>query len=108
MLALLPMTPAESLLAIAKRAKALRVAARLTQDEVAARSGVALSTLRLFEKTGKISLERLLAIANVLGVLQGFDALFPAPVPLTVAEMAQLHRTPTRKYGRRAVQERRG
>lgn len=102
MLSLYLETPAETCRAIAKRAKDRRVAAGLTQEELAARSGIALGTLRLFERTGKISLERLLRIANVLGVLGSFDAILPAPVATTLAELERLQQRTGRKYGRSA------
>jgi len=52
-----------------------RLTLNWTQQELSARSGVALSTLRLFERSGQISLERLLRLASVLGLLESFAEL---------------------------------
>ncbi len=41
----------------------------LTQEGLATRSGVSVSTLRKFERTGLISLESFLKLAMVLGIL---------------------------------------
>ena len=94
-------TPSEITRVLAGRAKALRVARGLTQEELAARAGLKLSTLRLFERSGQISLHRLLALAHVLGALSEFETLFPPPVARTMAELEQLSERQTRKYGRR-------
>jgi transcriptional regulator with XRE-family HTH domain len=47
----------------------------LTQEGLAKRSGVALPTLRRFERTGQIALEALLKIALVLECLGDFDRI---------------------------------
>ena len=52
-----------------------RLTLNWTQQELSTRSGVALSTLRLFERSGQISLERLLRLASVLGLLESFAEL---------------------------------
>ena len=101
MLSLLGSTPAEVARVLASRAKALRVARELTQEELATRAGVALSTLRTFERTGRIALHRLLAIAHVLGALSEFEGLFAPPAARTLAELETLAVRTTRKYGRR-------
>ena len=49
--------PHEIIQEIAARAKVRRLALDLTQEGLASRSGVPLSTLKQFEHTGKISLE---------------------------------------------------
>ncbi len=53
-----------------------RIDAGLTQADLAARSGVALGTLRRFEQQGEISLSSLLRIAEVLDCLDDFSRLF--------------------------------
>lgn len=55
---------------IAENAKLKRLDANLTQEELAIRSGVALSTLRKFEQKGVISLESYLKIQMALGGLE--------------------------------------
>ena len=91
--------PAEVQKALAERARRLRLERGWTQAELAERAGVAFSTLRLFELTGRTSLERLLKLALVLGALDGFDALFPLPRPGSLAELVS--EKPARQRGRR-------
>ena len=51
---------------IAKKEKSKRNARKLTQRELATRSGVTLASIKRFEQTGEISLVSLLKIAEVL------------------------------------------
>ncbi len=86
--------------AIAKRAREARLAADLSQEGLATRSGVSLGSLKRFESTGAISLEALARLAVALKAEDGFDGLF-APKPYTtMAEV--LAAAPTkRKRGRK-------
>ena len=68
--------PRDVRLALAQRLRRVRKTARLTQAALAERSGVSLGSLRRFETTGKVSLENLTALADVLGRLTDFEALF--------------------------------
>lgn len=61
---------------IAARVKARRLELNLTQDGLAARSGMKFATYRRFEQTGEISLRGLLQIGFALNALSDFDALF--------------------------------
>ncbi len=61
---------------IARRARSLRVSYRLTQDELAERSGASLGSIKRFEHTGKIALESLLKIAFILEAMDGVGKLF--------------------------------
>lgn len=69
-------TPLEISKAIAERHKLLRKKLRLSQKEMAERSGVSLGSLKRFENTGKISLEALLKLAHLSGRLKDFDKIF--------------------------------
>jgi transcriptional regulator with XRE-family HTH domain len=80
-------TPAEITLGVAQRARALRMERGWTQGELARRSGIALETLRRFERTGKIALERLVAIAAVLGAVQPLGELFAPGPARTLADL---------------------
>lgn len=91
--------PREILLELAARVRRLRLDLGWTQDELARRSGVAFSTLRLFERTGRISLERLVLVARALGALDGFEGLFQPPPAMTLADVEQ--REAQRVRGRR-------
>ena len=85
-------TPAEVVAGIAERARALRIARGWTQRELADRSGVALDTLRLFERTGKIALERLVRIAVILDAVDPLGELFAPPPAATLAELEERER----------------
>lgn len=89
---------------IARRATTARLALGWTRAELAERSGVALDTLKRFEQTGQVSLERLLKIAMALGALQEFSALFPEPPASSLDELEAraAARGRVRARGRRA------
>ncbi len=72
---------------IARRAVARRVALGWTREELAERSGVAVGTLKRFEQTGQVSLERLLKIAVALDALPEFGGLFPEPAAASLDEL---------------------
>lgn len=61
---------------LAEKEKTSRKQMKLTQKELSVRSGVSYASVRRFENSGEISLFSLLKIANVLGVLEDFNALF--------------------------------
>ena len=61
---------------IAARVKARRLELNLTQEGLAARSGMKFATYRRFEQSGEISLRGLLQIGFALNALSDFDALF--------------------------------
>ncbi|MEM9834958.1 MAG: helix-turn-helix transcriptional regulator [Bacteroidota bacterium] len=68
--------PAQISLELAKRLALIRKQEGFSQAELAKRSGVSLGSLRRFEQSGKISLEHLLFICQILGRLTEFDQLF--------------------------------
>ena len=68
--------PKEVALQIAARVKKRRLELNLTQEGMAARSGVKFATYRRFEQVGEISLKGLLQIGFALNALHEFDALF--------------------------------
>jgi transcriptional regulator with XRE-family HTH domain len=69
-------TPLQICKQIAQRHKLLRKKLRLSQKEMAERSGVSLGSLKRFENTGKISLEMLLKLAHLMGRLNDFETIF--------------------------------
>jgi transcriptional regulator with XRE-family HTH domain len=69
-------TPHEIHIILSQRVKRLRLINEWTQVELAERAGITLASLKRFESTGKISLERLLQIALALGRLTEFMQLF--------------------------------
>jgi len=69
--------------------KARRKAFKITQSELAARSGVSLGSLKRFEQSGQISLESFLKIAFVLECLEDFEKLCEEreEMPRTIEEL---------------------
>jgi transcriptional regulator with XRE-family HTH domain len=61
---------------LAIRARARRREGKISQAELAMRSGVSLGSIKRFEGSGEISLISLLRIAAVLGYETDFDKLF--------------------------------
>lgn len=61
---------------VAKRFRNVRRALKLTQADVAMRSGVSLGSVKRFERTGNISLVALLLLAQAVGKETDFNDLF--------------------------------
>jgi transcriptional regulator with XRE-family HTH domain len=95
-------TPNEVAHDLADRVRQRRLDRRWTQAELAVRAGVALSTLKLFEHRGHISLERLLRIAAALDSLDLFQKLFEPPAALSLAELEKRVQGAKRHHGRRS------
>ena len=99
MLSLMMETPQEIMQSVADRAKARRLAQKLTQMGLAEHSGVSLGTIKRFERTSKIALESLLKIAMALDCLEDFKTLFPSQEAMP-SSIDELLKTPkTRKRG---------
>jgi transcriptional regulator with XRE-family HTH domain len=69
--------------------KRRRIDAGFTQRDLAARAGVSYGSLRLFEETGKISLEAIVKIAFVLEAEAEFVRLFPPRPPKTIDDIVE-------------------
>jgi transcriptional regulator with XRE-family HTH domain len=69
--------PHQALTDIAAKARARRKQRKLSQKELAERSGVSFGSIQRFEQSGLISLEALLKIAFALDCIDGFGGLFP-------------------------------
>jgi transcriptional regulator with XRE-family HTH domain len=93
-------SPKELALGLARRVKVLRLEREWTQQELAERAGVALATYQRFERTGNVSLERLLRIAVVLDARGGFDRLFVRPEARSLDELRRLSASSRRKRGK--------
>ncbi len=63
-------TPSEALGQTAAAMRQHRIRQNLTQEDLAHKSGVALATLRKFERTGLIAMESFFKLATVLGLLE--------------------------------------
>ena len=76
------LTDKEIALRLAQAIRAWRVArsgAGVTQVDLARLSGVGLTPLKRFEKTGGITLNNLVALLRALNLLDGLERLVPAP-----------------------------
>jgi Helix-turn-helix. len=97
------MTPSKAQIILAEQARARRLEQQLTQEGLAMRSGVALATLRKFERTGNISLASFLKIHMVLGGIE--DVVRATQVKeqtySSIDEVLKADRTPHRKRGTR-------
>lgn len=87
MLAFKMSSPVEVIRDLADRMKRRRIQQGLTQRELAARSNVSYGSLRLFEETGKISLESLVKIAFALEAEAEFERLFPGRLPQNIDDV---------------------
>lgn len=70
------LSPLEIMMEVAKNAASKRKIMKISQKELAARSGVSYASIRRFEKTGEISFKSLVLIANVLDARDDVLALF--------------------------------
>ena len=66
---------------LVEREKRRRKQLKISQRQLAVRSGVSYASIRRFETTGDISLSSLFKIANAIDCLEEFTSLFP-PVPV--------------------------
>ena len=96
-------TPQDVARSIAVRARTMRLLRGWTQQEAAERAGLPLATYQRFERTGGITVDRLLRIAEMLGAMDGFDALFALPPAQSLTELAERTRHPPRRRGRRSA-----
>ncbi len=81
---------------VAAQAKKRRLALRMRQIDVANAAGVTLSTLKRFERNGKVGFEIVAAIAVALDSGSEFLELFQSPAPRTIDEMLASASTPAR------------
>ena len=90
--------------ALGARLAAARLAANLTQAQLAAQAGVAKRTVERLE-SGAVAaqLSALLRVCRVLGLLERLDHLVPEPGPSPVAQLKLKRRARKRATGRRAA-----
>ena len=86
---------------LAQNVRERRLQMDLTQEGLAERSGVALSTLRKFEQTGIISLESFLKILSIVGGLEEvIEVLKPnKPVFKSIDEVLKIDEKTIKKRG---------
>lgn len=69
-------TASQVQLELAERFREIRKSKKLSQTQLAGKSGVSLGSIKRFEYTGQISLESLLKIAHLFDRLDDFDGVF--------------------------------
>jgi transcriptional regulator with XRE-family HTH domain len=69
-------TPSEVQLELAERLRKIRKDKKISQSELASKSGISLGSIKRFEHTGEISLASLLRLAHLFDRLEDFDAVF--------------------------------
>lgn len=76
------LTNTEIALRLAQKVRDWRISAEgasISQVDLARKSGIGLTPLKRFEKTGAITLRNLIAVLRALDLLDGLDTLIPEP-----------------------------
>ena len=89
-------TANEILAEIARRVQDARIHAGLRQTDLAGKAGVALGTLRRFERTGEAGLETAVKVAIALDKEREFLSLFPPSDPRSLDEVLRSTPKPMR------------
>ncbi len=71
---------------LSTRFRKIRKAKKISQSELANKSGVSLGSIKRFEQTGQISLESLLKLSHIFDRLDNFDAVFKIEEDISVIE----------------------
>lgn len=74
-----------------------RIEKNLTREQVADRSGVALSNITRFEQKGLISLKNLIGIAVAMDYTHEIRSVFSTPKYSTMEELQQIKRNSNKK-----------
>ncbi len=91
-MSVLLMSPTELCADVAARARARRLALRLTQQGLAARADVSVASLKRFERTGLIAFDALVRLAFALGAEAEIATLFPPPPPRSLDDIQTVAR----------------
>lgn len=94
------LTDKEIALRLAQAFRAWRVdpnGAAMTQANLALRSGVGLTPLKRFEKTGGITLNNLVALLRALDLLDGLEGLIPKPETPGPLDLLETERAEARR-----------
>lgn len=79
----------EIALEIANKIKKKRKILKITQEDMANRIGISLSTYRKFEKTGDINLKTLIDIGFILDEVDSFNDLFDKQIYKNIEEVLE-------------------
>ncbi|EKD45115.1 MAG: Transcriptional regulator [uncultured bacterium] len=94
------MTPKDVCQELAKRLTAIRLQKTWTRETLAQEAKINVHTLKRFERSGQISLERLIAISQALDVHQDIERLFKPRQRVDVEHWQAVAQT-IRKRGKR-------
>lgn len=83
------------------RLRKQRLAQLLSQQELAARAGVSVGTVKTLESTGAVSLDTLVRVAFALGLVDDLSQLFELKVR-SIAEMERAERGERQRAPRKA------
>lgn len=72
---------------LGKRLREQRMSKVMTQEELSQRAGVALGAIKKLESTGKVTVETLVQVVQVLGLINEFSGLFSIRVQTSIADM---------------------
>ena len=78
--------------ALAEDFRKRRVEKNLTREQVAEKSGVAVSNIVRFEQKGLVSLKNLISIAMAMGYTSEVKNIFSEPKYSTMAELSQIRK----------------
>ena len=78
-----------------------RIEKNLTREQVAEKSGVAMSNIMRFEQKGLISLRNLIGIAMALGYTAELKSVFSQPKYSTMEELMQIRKNSNKKKAHR-------
>lgn len=81
------LTMPEATSRLVDRVKARRKAFKISQQDLAKKSGVTYASVRRFEQIGEISLTSLMKIAMALDCLDDFNKLFVAPAVTNLKDL---------------------
>ena len=87
-------------MALGHRVRERRLDRGWTQAELSARSSVAVDTLKKFERTGQVSLPRLVRLAIALGCAAELEGLFRERSPQSLEDLERARRRRGRSLGR--------
>lgn len=96
------MLPADICLELAKRLTSLRLQKTWTREMLAQIARINIHSLKRFERTGQISLERLIAICQALNVHQDMERLFKPRQRVDIENWQPIMQS-VRKRGKRGL-----
>jgi transcriptional regulator with XRE-family HTH domain len=80
-------SPHEVAAKLAAKVRSRRLEVNLTQEGLAARAQVSLGTLKLYERSGRASIEFVIALAFALGAEREFEDLFPRKTKRSIEDV---------------------